>query len=72
MTYPQATIPTSSTNVSALTVTKPVTKAKSTTTERKIGKITYLVVASHSAAATETAKQKIEKLIQRECDRLEK
>ena len=43
---------------------------RATITERKIGKITYQVVASHNKMATETAKLKIEKLIQRECARL--
>jgi hypothetical protein len=41
-----------------------------TITERKIGKVTYLVVASHSATAQDTLKSKIEKLILRDCGRM--
>jgi hypothetical protein len=38
----------------------------SATTERKIGKITYLITASPSEKATDTIDRKIEKLIFRE------
>jgi hypothetical protein len=47
-------------------------KPRITTTEHKIGKITYQVVAAYNETATDTAKQKIERMIQRECARLVK
>jgi hypothetical protein len=40
-----------------------------TITERKIGKVTFLIVASSSEIATDTIERKIEKLILRGCDR---
>ena len=58
-------------NLKQLPVTN-IAKLCTTTTERKIGRIIYQVVASHSETATDTAKQKIEKLIERECARLVK
>ena len=44
----------------------------SSTTSRKIGKITYLVESSSSSTATETLNQKIEQMILRECSRVMK
>ena len=44
----------------------------STVTEHKIGKITYLVMATSSENATGTVERKIEKLILRDCGRMSK
>jgi hypothetical protein len=38
--------------------------------ERKIGKVTFLIVSSSSETATDTIERKIEKLILRGCDRI--
>jgi hypothetical protein len=43
-----------------------------TITEYKIGKFTYFVISSSSEAATDTIYRKIEKLILRDCDRIQK